>query len=157
MNTKFKRLLLKQIGEQLAKFGTLKELRAPASGWIKTIRSALGMSMSQLANRLGVSQPRIHSIERAEVDGTITMNTLRKVAEALDCELVYAFIPREGLEAMRQQQARSVAEKLMDRVSHTMALEKQEVSKETTEFQLQELINELLNEHPKRLWEVSPR
>jgi predicted DNA-binding mobile mystery protein A len=157
MNTKFKRLLLKQVSEQLAKFSILKELRTPASGWIRTLRSALGMSMSQLANRLGVSQPRIHAIERAEVDGTITMNTLRKVAEALDCELVYAFIPREGLEAMRQQQARSVAEKLMDRVSHTMALEKQEVSKETTEFQLQELINELLNEHPKKLWEVSPR
>src|SRR6266404_5921411 len=146
MDTKFKRLLLKQVSEQLAKFSSLKELRAPASGWIKTIRSALGMSMSQLANRLNLSQPRIHAIERAEVDGTITMNTLRKVAEALDCELVYAFIPRRGLDAMRQQQARSVAEKLMDRVSHTMVLEKQEVSKETTEFQLQELINELLNE-----------
>ena len=157
MNTRFKRLLLKQISEQLAKFSSLKELGTPASGWIRTIRSALGMSMSQLANRLNLSQPRIHAIERAEVDGTITMNTLRKVAEALDCELVYAFIPREGLEAMRQQQARSVAEKLMDRVSHTMALEKQEVSKETTEFQLQELINELLNEHPKKLWEVGPR
>jgi predicted DNA-binding mobile mystery protein A len=157
MNTKFKRLLLKQVSEQLAKFSSLKELRAPASGWIKTIRSALGMSMSQLANRLNLSQPRIHAIERAEVDGTITMNTLRKVAEALDCELVYAFIPRRGLDAMRQQQARSVAEKLMDRVSHTMVLEKQEVSKETTEFQLQELINELLNEQPKKLWEVGPR
>ena len=114
------------------------------------------MSMSQLAIRLDVSQPRIHAIERAEVDGTITMNTLRKVAEALDCELVYSFIPREGLETMRERQARLVAVKLMDRVSHTMALEKQEVSKETTEFQLQELINELLNERPKKLWEVSP-
>ena len=156
MNTKFKRLLLKQVSEQLAKFSSLKELGTPASGWIKTIRSALGMSMSQLANRLNLSQPRIHAIERAEVDGTITMNTLRKVAEALDCELVYSFIPREGLETMRERRARLVAVKLMDRVSHTMALEKQEVSKETTEFQLQELINELLNERPKKLWEVSP-
>lgn len=145
--------MLKQMSEQLTKFSALKELRMPTSGWLKTIRSTLGMTMSQLGNRLNLSQPRIHTIEKAEVAGTITLNTLRKIADALDCELVYALLPRKGLEALREQQARSIAEKLMDRVSHTMALEKQEVSKDQTEFQLRELINQLLNEHSKKLWE----
>jgi len=154
MNTEFKKLMLKQVNEQLIKFSALKELRIPKYGWLRTIRSSLGMSMAQLGNRLNLSQPRIYAIEKAEADGTITLNTLRKVADALDCELVYALLPRKGLEAMREQQAKLVAERLMSRVSHTMALEKQGVSKEQTEFQFRELVNQLLNAPPKKLWEV---
>lgn len=154
MNIRFKKLMLKQVSEQISQFNALRELRMPNSGWLRTIRSALGMSMSQLGDRLNLSQPRIHAIEKAEVNGTITLNTMKKVADALNCELAYALLPRKGLEVLREQQARSIAEKLMDRVSHTMALEKQEVSNVQTESQLQELISQLLNEHPNKLWEL---
>jgi predicted DNA-binding mobile mystery protein A len=154
MKKRFKKLMLKQISQQLNNFAALKELRIPKDGWVRTIRSALGMSMAQLGSRIDLSQPRIHAIEKAEVDGTITMNTLRKVADALNCELVYALLPRKGLEAMREQQAMLVAERLMSRVSHTMALEKQGVAKEQTEFQFRELVNQLLNDSPTKLWEL---
>jgi predicted DNA-binding mobile mystery protein A len=82
---------------------------APPHGWTKTIRRALGMSLSDLAERLGVSPSRASRLERAEIAGSIRLSTLRRVAEAVDCELLYAFVPNEPLEEMVRRQARRKA------------------------------------------------
>jgi len=58
----------------------------------------------QLAKRLGVSPPRITQLEADEVKGRVTINTLRRSAEALDCVLVYGLVPRTSLEQMVKQQ-----------------------------------------------------
>lgn len=61
----------------------------PPRGWIKAIREALGMTTKQLAQRLGVVQSRIVAIEKAEVSGSITLDSLERAAHAPDCRLVY--------------------------------------------------------------------
>ena len=66
----------------------------PAIGWLRTIREALGMSTVVLARRLGMSPQGLRDLERSEADEGIRMNSLRKVADALDCDLVYDLIPR---------------------------------------------------------------
>jgi predicted DNA-binding mobile mystery protein A len=82
---------------------------APPDGWTKTIRRALGMTLSEFAERLGVSPSRASRLERAEIAGSIRLSTLRRVAEAVDCELLYAFVPNEPLEDMVRRQARRKA------------------------------------------------
>ena len=77
----------------------------PLRGWVRTIREGLGLSGSELGVRLGVSQPRVSQIERAELDGTLQLGTLERVAAALHCQLRYAFIPREPLEGLAQELA----------------------------------------------------
>jgi transcriptional regulator with XRE-family HTH domain len=77
----------------------------PLRGWVRTIREGLGLSGSELGVRLGVSQPRISQIERAELDGTLQLGTLERVAAAMHCELRYAFIPKEPLEGLAQELA----------------------------------------------------
>ena len=81
-------------------FGAVRRYTAPARGWIKAVREALGMTTAQLAKRIGVKQPSVVAIEQSEAKGTIELATLRRVAEALDCTLVYAFVPNKPLEAM---------------------------------------------------------
>src|SRR5258708_31843015 len=76
------------------------DLQPAKGGWVRSIRSALGMTGRQLGRRIGVSQNAISEAERAETEGRITLNTLRKLADGLNCELVYALVPRIELDTV---------------------------------------------------------
>ena len=69
----------------------------PVGGWVKAIRTALGMSGRELGERMGVSQSTITDLEASEHRGTIQLDSLRRAADALDCELVYSIIPKTPL------------------------------------------------------------
>lgn len=77
----------------------------PARGWVRTIRQALGMSQYDLGQRMGVSQPRIAQIERAEADGSVELATIRRIAAAMGCSLRYVLVPEQPLEQMVHRQA----------------------------------------------------
>lgn len=98
----------------------------PRLGWIRAVRDALGMSAADLAARMGVSGASVRSLEDKEMSGGIRLSSLRRAAEAMDCTLVYAFIPTTRLEETVQRQARRVLDQQMGRVRQTMALEEQE-------------------------------
>src|SRR4051794_17453451 len=97
----------------------------PSKGWLRAIRNALGMTSAQLAQRLGVSQPRIIELEKSEATGTVTLNTLQRAAEALGCRLVYALIPEKPLEETVLQRANQLAGEQLLAVQQTMRLEDQ--------------------------------
>ncbi len=128
------------------------EFARPPRGWLRAIREALGMSAAQFARRLHVSQPRISALEQAEIDGTVTLATLRRAAEALDCALVYALVPRQPLETQLMERARAVATEKLARVDHTMRLENQAVSPEELAREHERLAQDLAA-HPRRLWD----
>ena len=122
----------------------------PVRGWIKAIREALGMTAEQLAKRLGVKQPSVVAIEQSEAKGTIELATLRRVAEALDCTLVYALVPNKPLEQTVRERARLFARRRREPIEHSMALEDQKVQRKETEA----LIDEILREtNPRRFWD----
>jgi predicted DNA-binding mobile mystery protein A len=99
----------------------------PRSGWIRAIRGALGMSQAVLAERLGVSGAAVNQLEHAELHGGITIGKLSEVAGALDCTLVYAFVPNSTLEQTVRTQALAVAAQLLGYAARTMALEAQDI------------------------------
>lgn len=107
-----------------------ESLRAtPRLGWVRAVRDALGMSTRQLAARMGVAQATVVQLERSEASSTIQLATLRRAADALDCDLVYALVPRDGsLERTVQTQARRRAHVLVDGVDRSMELEDQAVN-----------------------------
>ena len=128
-------------------------LARPPRGWIKAIREALGMTTAQLGKRLGVSQPRILAIEKAESLGTIKLETLERAAQALDCRLVYALVPRTSLESMIEDRARALARERLRSTSHSMALEDQRVDKADEEEHLERLVRKRLDQSGSALWE----
>lgn len=101
---------------------------APRSGWVRAIRDALGMSGAALAERIGVTEPAVFALERTERQGTVRLDTLRRAAEAMDCTLVYALIPKRHLERTVREQAERVVDRQLRRVHQTMALEDQAVA-----------------------------
>ena len=67
----------------------------PTLGWIRTMRDARGLSLRQLGERLGVQGNSVHVAERREQSGGISLYQLQRIADALDCDLFYAFVPRQ--------------------------------------------------------------
>src|SRR5664279_3981598 len=115
------------LDERFKEFGAAGRYKAPVRGWIKAIRGALGMTTEQLAKRLSVKQPSVVAIEQSEAKGTIKLATLRRVAEALDCTLIYAFVPNKPLEMTERERARLFDRRRRRPVEHSMLLEDQAV------------------------------
>ncbi|MBX9586838.1 MAG: mobile mystery protein A [Gammaproteobacteria bacterium] len=151
MNTR--NLERKQLSEKLIKMSKAINMPRPIKGWIKAIRTALEMTSTQLAKRLGVDQSQVIKLEQAEASDTITLKSLRKVANALDCEFVYALVPRTSLEVKFEQQIDLVAKRRFSSLQHNMELEKQGLSEKSQKRQLKELRNIMLKNPPKKLWE----
>ena len=125
----------------------------PAFGWIKAFREALGMTTAQLAKRLGVTQPSVVGLEKAEASKTITLKTLERAAHALDCTLVYALVPRKPLESLVQERALQTARKRLHTISHSMALENQRVLEDDERARLERLAQQLIDGPGSALWD----
>jgi predicted DNA-binding mobile mystery protein A len=123
----------------------------PPKGWIRAIRDALGMSGRQLGVRLGVRPQSVVDLEKSESLGTIQLETLRKVAQALGCTLVYALVPNASLEETVRKRAREIARRELVRIAHTMDLEAQGLSKAEREAQIDDYIREHVRD--RDLWE----
>jgi predicted DNA-binding mobile mystery protein A len=122
----------------------------PPSGWIRAIREALGMPRDELARRLRITKQGVAKLESSEADGTIGLDTLRRAAEALDCTLVYALVPRTSLETIVEERAREVARREVTEVEHTMVLEDQRPATADSERLVDELAERL--KESARLW-----
>lgn len=120
-----------------------KRLRVPPKGWVRAIRDALGMSGVQLGKRLEVSPQTVEAMEKSEAAGTIQLNTLRRAAEALDCTLVYALVPKTSLENTVNNRARQIATAALARVSHTMRLEDQDTGDGELETRIEDYIRHI--------------
>ncbi|MGE5625110.1 MAG: mobile mystery protein A [Bacillota bacterium] len=152
MFDEYTRLKIRQLDEQLERWRQTSKTPRPREGWLRTIRQVLGMTTGQFALRLGTSQPRIVKLERAEIDGSVTLASLHKAAQALGCEFVYAVIPYEPLERIIRNQADRIARRELAIVGHSMGLEKQRVKRKAETRQLKALREKLLNGPRSRLW-----
>jgi predicted DNA-binding mobile mystery protein A len=111
------------------------------------------MSSSQLAKRLEITQSSVSEMEKNESRGSITLSTLERAANALECELVYALVPRRSLEKTVTEQIRKYATDQVRRVNHTMLLEDQAVSKTQIRHQVEELVREMMTKPPRAMWD----
>jgi predicted DNA-binding mobile mystery protein A len=141
-----------QLDERFRELGRAKRYTPPVRGWIKALRQALGMSTAQLATRLGIKQPSLVALEKSEAKSTIELATLRRVAEALDCTLVYALVPNKPLETTIRDRARAFARRRRGPVEHSMLLEDQKVKARAkdTEDRLDEIVRET---NPRLFWD----
>lgn len=149
-------LRLRQTDIQLARWRKVAHAQPPAGGWIAAVRQAIGMSVAQLADRLGISRTSVAKMEQREADGGITLDALRRAADALDCDVVYAIVPRTGsLERVVKARAGLIAGVLVDRAGHSMSLEAQTVDDAETTAQRQVIARRLLAEWPRDLWDTA--
>ena len=115
MKDRKQRLLLMQTSRHLNWFNDARAQSNPPEGWVKTIRTALNMTLAQLANRMKISIPSVKNFETREKLGTVTIKSLREIAEALDMQLVYAIIPKaDSLEDYVDRKAEEKAKEIYE-------------------------------------------
>jgi predicted DNA-binding mobile mystery protein A len=131
-------------------FPRMKDDAVPRTGWVREIRTALGLSQSQLARRAGVSRATVQQMERAEAQRRITLASLDKLAAAMDCQVAVAILPRGGsLEDVRRRQAAMKAEAILrERTKDN----KRPPKPADFERRKQQMITRLLRGSRRRLW-----
>jgi predicted DNA-binding mobile mystery protein A len=147
-----KHLAIRQLDQSLLSWRSINRSR-PTHGWLKAIREALGMTTRQLAQAVGVSQGAVVDIERSEARDDITLASLRRYAAAIDCELVYALVPKKPLHEILEDRADRVAREQVARVSQSMSLEDQATSTDHQEREIADLRRKLLEGKRSRLWQ----
>ena len=153
MKAQTQKLQLVQLDKRLQVFRDLpNEKRSPPrGGWISAIRRSLGISGRVLAQRMEVSQSAEAQFEKSEKEQSITLQTLEKVANALNADLVYAIVPRKSLQETLEDRAFVKAKERILPLINSMRLESQATSKEHIAREVTDLQKQLL-ENPKELW-----
>ena len=147
-------LQLQQMDARLKPYVALSRDTIPSVGWIKAIRTALGMSMEQLGRKLSVTKQAIADLEKREKDGSVTIKALKEAARAMDLQLVYGFVPADGsLETLVERKAAELATRIVMRTAQTMQLEDQANSAERLQAAVRERTAELKRDMPGMLWD----
>lgn len=152
MSSDFNNLRLEQLQTALFAYRALVTKRVPSRGWLKEIREAIGRTERQQAERLGITGSTLHKSEKSEADERITLAQLRKMADGLDCELVYALVPRKPLTEVVSDRAKQLAKEEVYGVAHTMSLEDQRPTDERIQKQVSRRADELLRGKWSDLW-----
>ena len=141
-------LQIRALDKKIFDLKSAKNIVPQPSGWIKTVREAIGMTVSQLAARLGVTQPRITKMESNE--DNLKLSTMKKAAEAMNCEFVYYFKPRTTFQNLVDEQAQKKAAEVLKTVNVNMALENQEIAEDEA---VKDFASDLINTKIKQIWD----
>ena len=124
----------------------------PRIGWIASVRQALGMSKTQLAKRVDITRPSLDELESNELKETITLASMRKIADALGCDVQYILVPRKPLEQMIAERAMKKASTKIGRVNQSQALEASALEAASLSGAVVDLAKEYEVNRPADLW-----
>ncbi|MBL6992256.1 MAG: helix-turn-helix domain-containing protein [Bacteriovoracaceae bacterium] len=124
----FDALKIEQLKHKFNKISSIDSQCSTQYGWINFIRASFGMTLKTLAQRCGVSKSAISNMEKREKQGKITLESLGKIAQSIDCHLIYAIVPNEQYDKYIINQAEKKATKIVERANTQMELEGQKVT-----------------------------
>ena len=152
MKAKKNRMILDQVSTKLKAYAPLGG--SQPTGWINSIRTALGMSLAQLGKRAGMTAQGVRALEQREQMKSVTLQSLEQIASALDMQLIYAIVPKKGtLMQMVDERAEQKAKEIVKRTHTSMALEDQQLKSSKLMGLVMEKKEELKHEMPKFLWD----
>lgn len=101
----------------------------PARGWLRAVREAIGLKQAAVAERMGVKRQSYARLEITEAQGTVSLGSLRRAADAMDCEVVYFLVPKAVVAESYADLAvkHDPVLKHLHATEHSMALEGQAV------------------------------
>ena len=148
---KIRKLHLKHVSERLKSLKENDLVSSPPGGWIQFIKDALSMSTKALAKRAGVSPSTMSETIKAERENGITLKRLQKVADAMDCDLVYYFLPRNSIDQMIEERAHYLAEEKLRNIAIHMSIEDQSLTEEFIKDRIEDEVQDL--RYSKKLWD----
>ena len=148
------KLILEQTDNKIILLKKVEKMISTQAGWVFTIRHALGMSMRQLGNKMGITAQSVKEIEDREKSGAVSLKVLKEFGKSLDLKLIYGFIPENGkLEDIIERRAYELAVEIVKRTSVTMKIENQMNNPKRIQKAIEEKADEIIKEMPKYLWD----
>jgi predicted DNA-binding mobile mystery protein A len=149
-----KQLLIEQLDRKLKPFKGNENIIIPEQGWIFNIRTALNITLEQLGNKLKMTKQGVKKIEEREASESISIKSLKEIANAMDLKLVYGFVSKYGsLENLVNHKAEQLATKIVMRTNHNMKLENQGNNDKTIQKAIKDLSIDIKREMKKSLWD----
>ncbi|NOY50850.1 MAG: mobile mystery protein A [Chlorobi bacterium] len=149
-----RKLLIEQLDRKMKAFHGTELVIVPEAGWINGIRKTINITLEQLGKKIGITRQGVKRIEESEAAGTITLNSLREVGNALDMKLIYGFVPKDGsFSNLIERKSRELAEKIVRRTNHNMMLENQEIYGDSLNIAIDDLTLEIKSEIKKAIWD----
>ncbi len=137
------KLARNQINRRLRKLQGFAEYTQIRTGWINYMRQAMCLTLSKLAELSKLSTATVQQTEKRELMGKVTLQTMSKIASAMDCEFIYAIVPKEDLSSYLRNKAIEKATKIVIEADTHMTLEDQRVSNDI-KTRIQRISDDLL-------------
>jgi len=151
----FKSIVAQQYRENVNRARSqVSGLFMPSEGWIRTTRKALGLSGAQLGRLRGMTRASVSNLERAELEGSVTIKRMQQMAESMGCRFVYAVVPEGDVEEVIRMRALNRARTQVREASVHMALEAQALSPQKLEAEIERIANELIEASSPEIWAV---
>lgn len=148
------KLVVNQLDKKIFPFLGTEKIIIPEKGWIHTIRTSLNMNLEQLGEKLHITKQGVKKIEEREASESLSIKGLKEVAEAMEMNFVYGFVPKSGsIENLVNQKAEKLAQKIVLRTNQNMKLENQGNSDQKIQEAIAELAYEIKREMRKSLWD----
>ncbi len=96
MRERDRRMARLRLDEEMKPFRAAGKRANLTSGLLRAVREALGVRLEEISEKAGVKRSTVSDFERREVEQTITMRSLSRMAAGMGCKVVYGVVPLKG-------------------------------------------------------------
>jgi len=144
-----------ELEKQIQLLNMAREISQPKKGWINIVRISLKLPPRILASKFKtrISMQTVYDLETSEANGAISINSLRRAAEALGMQLVYGFVPKKEntIKEMLSERARKLAtEEIAKEVNNTSG--KFDLNNKEQKDRIEIRTRKILQTIPKSFW-----
>ena len=90
------RQLRKRLDEEMWHFRRAGKKPGATNGLLRAVRQSLQIPMAEIEQKSGVLRSNVANFEKRELERTITLRSLGRMAEAMGCKVVYGVVPVNG-------------------------------------------------------------
>jgi len=100
-----RRQLRKRLDAEMWHFRRAGKKPGATNGLLRAVRQALQIPMAEIEQKGAVRRSGVINFEKRELERTITLRSLGRMAEAMGCKVVYGVVPINGktLEYMAEE------------------------------------------------------
>ena len=96
MREEERELARRRLDKELRYYRLADREKHPTEQLLRRVRQVLGLRSAEVARAVGVNRSVLFRLEGSEARGTISLRAMSRVAQAMNCKVIYAVIPSDG-------------------------------------------------------------
>jgi len=96
MRERERKLARKRLDFEMRPYRRAGMTKDPTNELLRAVRQALRVPVAEIAQKMGVHHSAVFDLEAREPKNTISLRSMSRMAQAMDCKVVYGIVPRGG-------------------------------------------------------------